>query len=74
MFTLIWAQLLKDMTQGKISYYKSTAQRLYHEDPVFKEKIRKIIDGCNNFNSLLGKVSAQHKELLSYMEKAHEKR
>ena len=74
MFTLIWAQLLKDVTQGKILYYKTTAQKLYLEDPVFKEKIRKIVDGCNNFNSLLGKISAQHEEILNYLEKAHEKR
>lgn len=74
MFTLIWAQLLKDMTQGKISYYKTTAQRLYAEDPVFKEKIKKLIASCNDFNSLLGKVSAQHEELLNYLEKAHEKK
>jgi hypothetical protein len=70
LFVLIWSGVLKEETQGKIRFYKSQAQKLYDKDPVFKDKIKKIISSCEDFNQLLGKVSAQHKELLDYMEKA----
>ena len=68
MFTLIWAQLLKNTTQGKIYFYKTQAEKLYRSDPKFKEKLDNLIKNCNDFNSLLGKVSATHKELINYME------
>lgn len=68
MFTLIWAQLLKDMSQGKIYFYKTQAEKLYGSDSKFKDKVDNLIESCSDFNSLLGKVSAGHKELIDYME------
>jgi F-type H+-transporting ATPase subunit alpha len=70
LFVLIWSGVLREETQGKIKFYKSQAQKLYDKDPVFKDKIKKLIDSCSDFNLLLGKVSAQHKEIIDYMEKA----
>jgi len=70
LFVLIWSGILKEETTGKIRFYRSQAQKLYDKDRVFKDKIKKLIASCEDFNSLLGKVSAQHKELIDYMEKA----
>lgn len=70
LFVLIWSGVLRGETQGKISFYKSQAQKLYDKDPAFKKKIKKLVTSCDDFNQLLGKVSAQHKEIIDYMEKA----
>ena len=70
LFVLIWSGILKEETSGKIRFYRSKAQGLYDKDHEFKNKISKIINSCNDFNSLLGKVSSTHKELIDYMERA----
>jgi len=70
LFVLIWSGVLKEETSGKIRFYRSKAQSLYDNDPNFRDKIVKIINSCEDFNSLLGKVSAKHKELIDYMESA----
>ncbi len=70
LFVLIWSGLLKEETSGKIRFYRSKAQGLFDKDPEFRDKITKLIDSCEDFNSLLGKVSAKHKELIDYMERA----
>ncbi|MFH1899314.1 MAG: F0F1 ATP synthase subunit alpha [Patescibacteria group bacterium] len=69
LFVLIWSGVLREETQGKIGFYKSQAQKLYDKDPVFKGKVKKLIDSCEDFNQLLGKISAQHKEIIDYLEK-----
>lgn len=69
LFVLIWSGVLREETQGKIRFYKLQAQQLYDQDPVFKDRIRKLITSCDDFNQLLGKVSAQHKEIIDYLEK-----
>lgn len=69
LFVLIWSGVLREETQGKIRFYKLQAQKLYDKDPVFKDRIRKLITSCDDFNQLLGKVSAQHKEIIDYLEK-----
>lgn len=70
LFTLIWSGVLKEETIGKIRFYRSQAQKLYDKNPVFRDKIKKLILSCDDFNALLGKISAQHKELIDYMERA----
>lgn len=70
LFILIWSGILKEETTGKIRFYRSQGQKLYDKDPVFKDKVKKLISSSDDFNSLLGKISAQHKELIDYMEKA----
>lgn len=69
LFILIWSGVLKEENQGKLSYYKSQAQKAYDKDPVFRDRIKKLIASCTDFNQLLGKVSAQHKEIIEYLEK-----
>ena len=71
-FTLIWVGILKEEDEGKIKYYITTAQRLYMTDPAFKERLDTLVNSCTDFNQLLGKVSAEHKDLLSYMDAPHE--
>jgi F-type H+-transporting ATPase subunit alpha len=70
LFILIWSGILKEETSGKIMFYRSQAQKLYDKDPVFKDRVKKLISSSDDFNALLGKISAQHKELIDYMEKA----
>ncbi len=69
LFVLIWSGILKEETSGKIRFYRAQAQKLYDKDPVFKDKVKKLI----TYQMILipsWKVSAQHKELIDYMEKA----
>lgn len=68
LFVLVWTGILKDETSGKIKFYKLKAQNLYDNDEKFREKIIDLISNSNDFNTLLGKVSSMHKELMSYME------
>lgn len=70
LFVLIWSGVLKEETQGKILFYKSQAKKMYDKSPAFKDKVKKLIASCDDFNQLLGKVSAQHKELLDQIERA----
>lgn len=72
LFVLVWTGILKDETSGKIKFYKMKAQELYDKDPVFKEKLQSLISSSSDFNSLLGKVSASHKDLMDYMERGSE--
>ncbi|MBW6441840.1 F0F1 ATP synthase subunit alpha [Patescibacteria group bacterium] len=67
-FVLVWTGILKDETSGKIKFYKMKAQDLYDNDESFREKIVNLVSNSNDFNTLLGKVSANHKELMEYME------
>ena len=67
-FVLVWTGILKSETSGKIKFYKMKAQKLYDSDDTFREKISNLISTSNDFNSLLGKISAQHKEIMAYME------
>jgi len=69
-FGLIWTGVLRDVSEGKIKYYMSESQKRYISDPKFKEKTDKMIDTCTDFNQFLGKISAQHKEVLDYLEGA----
>ena len=73
LFTLIWSGILKNESEGKIRYYLSASQNLYQSDPGFKNKVNKLINSCNDFNQLLGKVSAQHKEIIERLERGYEK-
>jgi len=68
MFGLIWAGILREESEGKIKYYMSQSQKLYLTDGKFKEKVDKIINTCQDFNQFLGKISAQHKDVLDYLE------
>jgi len=70
LFVMIWSGILKEETIGKIRFYRAQAQKLYDKDPIFRDKLKKIINSSDDFNSILGKISAQHKELVDYMEKA----
>jgi F-type H+-transporting ATPase subunit alpha len=68
MFVLVWTGILKAESSGKIKFYKMKAQKLYEDDEKFREKISGLISTSNDFNTLLGKVSSQHKEIMDYME------
>lgn len=70
LFVLIWSGILKEETSGKIRFYRSKAQKLYEDDPVFRDKVKKLISTSEDFNTLLGKIGAKHKELIDYMENA----
>ena len=72
LFVLVWTGILKDETSGKIKFYKMKAQSLYDKDDVFREKIVNLIKSSPDFNSLLGKVSALHKDLIDYMDRGSE--
>ena len=72
LFVLVWTGILKDETSGKIKFYKMKAQSLYDKDEVFREKITNLIKSSPDFNSLLGKVSASHKDLIDYMDRGSE--
>jgi F-type H+-transporting ATPase subunit alpha len=67
-FGLIWTGVLRDVSEGKIKYYMSESQKLYKNDPKFREKTDKMVDTCTDFNQFLGKISAQHKEVIDYLE------
>lgn len=67
-FGLIWTGVLGDVSEGKVKFYMTESQKLYQSDPKFKEKTDKIINTCNDFNQFLGKISAQHKEVIGYLE------
>lgn len=68
MFVLVWTGILKEETPGKIKFYKMRAQKMYDNNDDFRKKITNLISTSADFNSLLGKVSADHKELLDAME------
>jgi F-type H+-transporting ATPase subunit alpha len=67
-FGLIWTGVLGDISEGKVKYYMTESQKLYQSDPKFKEKADKMIDTCSDFNQFLGKISAQHGEVIDYLE------
>jgi hypothetical protein len=67
-FGLIWTGVLSDVSEGKIKYYMSESQKLYEGDPKFREKTDKMINTCSDFNQFLGKISAQYKEVIDYLE------
>ncbi len=66
---LVWTGILKDETSGKIKFFKMKAQNLYDNDEKFRNKVKDLIGSSVDFNSLLGKVSSSHKELLDYIER-----
>jgi len=72
MFVLVWTGILKEETSGKIKFYKMKAQSLYDKDTVFKDKVTNLISTSPDFNALLGKVSASHKDLIDYMDRGTE--
>jgi F-type H+/Na+-transporting ATPase subunit alpha len=67
-FGLIWTGVLKDASEGKIKFYMNESQKLYDTDPKFREKTDKMVNTCSDFNQFLGKISAQHKEVIDYLE------
>lgn len=69
LFVLVWTGILKDETSGKIKFFKMKAQNLYDNDEKFRNKVKDLIGSSVDFNSLLGKVSSSHKELIDYIER-----
>jgi F-type H+-transporting ATPase subunit alpha len=67
-FCLIWAGVLRDVTEGKIKYYVNQCQKKYQESDDFKKKLDGLVESCTDFNQLLGKVSAQNKEIVDLLE------
>lgn len=67
-FGLIWSGLLGESSEGKIKYYINQSQKLYTTDPKFKNLTDSVISGCADFNQFLGKISAQHKAIIDYLE------
>ena len=65
LFTLLWIGVLDD---EKIQDYRTKAQVLYDKDNTFKNKIDELINSSGDFNNLLGKVSANYKDLINYIE------
>jgi len=72
MFVLVWTGILKEETPDKIKFYKMKAQSLYDKDPVFKEKVSNLVSSSPDFNALLGKIGAFHKDLIDYVDRGTE--
>ncbi|GIW60427.1 MAG: ATP synthase subunit alpha [Patescibacteria group bacterium] len=70
LFTLIWTGILKEVSEGKIKFYITQAQKLYDKDTNFRNNIDDMINSCADFNQLLGKVSAKYKEILDILDSA----
>lgn len=67
-FGLIWVGLLGDSSEGKIKYYVNQSQKLYGTDAKFKGMVDSIVSESSDFNQFLGKISAQHKNVIDYLE------
>lgn len=73
-FSLIWTGILKEESQGKIKYYMHQSQKLYETDSKFKDTVDKLIDSCESFNDLLGKISSKYKTLFDYIERSEDEK
>jgi len=65
LFTLLWLGVLPE---EKIQDYKVKMQKSYDKDEVFRKKVTDLINSSSDFNVLLGKVSAVHRDLISFIE------
>lgn len=68
LFCLIWVGSLTFDSTSKIKYIRDKAKELYDTNGNFKMMIDRLLSESTDFNSLLGKISSQSKELTRYLE------
>jgi hypothetical protein len=68
LFCLIWVGSLSGDNSSSLRYSVDKSINLYHKDPEFKAIVDDLIIVTDDFNVLLGKVSASGKNIINYLE------
>jgi len=73
-YCLVWLGAFSVDDNEKVANLMTGSASLYDKDAAFKEKIDTLVVDTEEFNMLLGKVSSQIKDLVSFLETANGKK
>jgi len=63
-FSLIWGQVFKEQNIDNLSHQVDAVVNRYQTNNDYKNKVSAMISSCDDFNKLLGLVSARHMDLI----------
>lgn len=68
LYCLIWVGSLTGDNSSSLRYAVDKSINLYHKDADFKSMVDELVAKTDDFNVLLGKVSASGKNIINYLE------
>jgi F-type H+/Na+-transporting ATPase subunit alpha len=63
-FALVWGQVFKEQNIDELMRRVETTAKRYKADKDYRDKIGTMISSCDDFNKLLGLVSARHMDIV----------